>query len=541
MRLSIPTKIFIAFSGVILTFTIVLMLGIWRSQKLNTQNQALNQSIVPLSLLLSDAQNDIKSLNVALSESDPARLAQTLQRVSRVSLVSVAPKHASSKLIRARSMSQRDAFNELAEPEQAKIAQVRDRLSELITIADALDQKTRRLSRRLTTLATSSSPISLDIQSLREETRRDTETLDVGISRLRNDLRMTSDVTLLRMQVQEREYLYILGLMNLIALTVSLMLLAVALRIVQPLRPLTAGVKRIATGDYTPLPPSSSLLGKDELLTLTEEFNFMARALSTRDETLKAQHAALLRSERLATIGRMTSLITHEVRNPLSSIGLNAEMLQDSLREIDSDEQDELIALLDTITDEVDRLSDITEEYLVYARHPDPRPTIEDVTSIVEQLIDFHTWEWGQLDVQIDFDQDTPRIEANVDANQLRQALLNLIKNAVEVSPQGSSVIVALKDIPGHVQISVRDQGPGIPEETREHIFEPFFTDKEQGTGLGLPMTLQIVEQHHGNLTVESSPEQGACFTITLPDQGPVHVPSHPDDLQHPTGYSAGA
>ncbi len=515
MRLSIPTKIFIAFSTVILIFTIVLMLGIWRSQQLNAQSQALNQSIIPLALILSDAQNDIKSLNVALSESDPERLAQTLQRVS---LISVAPQHASSKLVRALAMRERDAYKRLEAIEQAKIEQVRERLAKLITIADDLDQKTRRLSRGLAEHTATPTPISLDIQALREEMRQDTETLDLGISRLRNDLRITSDITLLKMQAREREDLYVLGAMSIVALLFSIALLAIALRIVQPLRPLTEGVKRIATGDYTPLPPpSSSVLGKDELLTLTEEFNFMARALATRDETLKSQHAALLRSERLATIGRMTSLITHEVRNPLSSIGLNAEMLQDSLLDIPGEHKDELIDLLDTITNEVDRLSEITEEYLVYARHPEPRPTREDVTSILEQLIDFHTWEWEQLDVHIAFQSDTPHCEALVDANQLRQALLNLIKNAVEASPPGGTVDVQLSCAHDTLDITISDEGPGIPGETLERIFEPFFTDKEQGTGLGLPMTLQIIEQHHGHLTVENLPKQGARFTITLP------------------------
>ncbi len=242
MRLSIPTKIFIAFSTVILIFTIVLMLGIWRSQQLNAQSQALNQSIIPLALILSDAQNDIKSLNVALSESDPERLAQTLQRVS---LISVAPQHASSKLVRARAMSERDAFKRLEAIEQAKIEQVRERLAKLITIADDLDQKTRRLSRGLAEHTATPTPISLDIQALREEMRQDTETLDLGISRLRNDLRITSDITLLKMQAREREDLYVLGAMSIVALLFSIALLAIALRIVQPLRPLTEGVKRI--------------------------------------------------------------------------------------------------------------------------------------------------------------------------------------------------------------------------------------------------------------------------------------------------------
>lgn len=105
MRLSIPTKIFIAFSGVILVFMLVFMIGIWRTQRLNAQSQSLNQNIVPLTLLLSDAQNDIKSLDVALGEPDLSTLSQSMQRTR---IVTIAPQRASTKLHRALSLSQRD-------------------------------------------------------------------------------------------------------------------------------------------------------------------------------------------------------------------------------------------------------------------------------------------------------------------------------------------------------------------------------------------------------------------------------------------------
>ena len=513
MRLSIPTKIFIAFSGVILSFTVVLMIGIWRSQRLHAQSQALNQSVVPLSLLLSDAQNDIKSLEAALGEPDTERLGQTLRRATQIS---VAPRHASSKLVGARAMTTRRAFDLLAPSERAKIKEARERLDGLIAQANALDDNTRRLTQAA--LAAPGHVETARVAALKAQMRADVSRLDLGIARLRNDLRIAADLTLLRIQRREREHLYALGAMSAAALLISLALLAVSLRLVQPIRPLTEGVKRIAAGDYAPVAlPQRTLLGKDELLSLSEEFNSMARALAARDEALARQHAALLRSERLATIGRMTSLITHEVRNPLSSIGLNAEMLQDSLKEVDLEQSGELLALLATITGEVDRLSDITEEYLIYARHPEPRTSREAIAPIIEHLLDFHLWEWDQRQVHVSFETAHPEAIAWIDPNQIRQALLNLVKNAVEASPAGAAVTITLRSTPEHHIIDVLDQGAGISPQTREQIFEPFFTDKTHGTGLGLPMTLQIIEQHGGDLQVSAREPEGSCFTIRLP------------------------
>ncbi len=517
MRLSIPTKLFIAFSAVILTFAIVLMIGIWRSQKLNTQNHAIHQSIIPLSLNLSDAQNDIKSIHVILTESNPERLSHMLDRMA---LISIAPKHASSKLVRAKSLGQHHSFKLLSAQEQARITDILARIDKLIITANNLDNQTHQLSQKLA----SSSINTTQINALRAQMLEDTQTLDTGLSHLRNDLRITTDVILLRLQQHERGNLYALGAMSIVALIIALLLLIIALKIVQPLKPLTSGVKRIADGDYTPIQePKHSLLGKDELLTLTQEFNFMAQALVARDEAIKQQHAALLRSERLATIGRMTSLITHEIRNPLSSIGLNTEMLQDFFLDIHSNDKDEILSILSTITNEVDRLSDITEEYLVYARHPDPKPSREDLISILEQLIDFHSWEWSThaIDVSLTLTpSNLTQAIAHVDPNQLRQALLNLLKNAVEASPPESTIEVELVDADESWAIHIRDEGKGLAPEHMDRLFEPFFTNKEQGTGLGLPMTLQIIEQHHGLLSAKNNPNKGACFTIELPKHG---------------------
>lgn len=513
MRISIATKIFIAFSGIVFVFALVLMFGILRTQRLNAQVQALNRSVVPLSLILSDAQNDLKSLDVTLSEPNEEDLSRAL-RINRV--VSNAPEQVSSKIQRALTLSERDSFDKLAEPEQARMTEIRGRLITLAHDSAKLDQHTQELYALLD--SSSETDNTKRIEQLRATLQQQTSDLSTGLTRLRNDLRISTDLALIRVGRLERSNLYALGAMSGSALLIALILLGVALLTVRPLQALNSGVKRIADGHYDPIDyRGAKLLGQDELVTLTDEFNSMARALQARDEALKNQHAALLKSERLATVGRMTSLITHELRNPLSSIGLNAEMLQDGLLELPDESRSEYLAHLDTITREVDRLRDITEEYLVYARLPEPKLAHVDLGDLVEQLVDFHVWEWSQSRVNVIFSPPPDPIPIRADANQLRQAMLNLVKNAVEASPPDSTVSIQIIPKDRSFEITITDEGEGIPPELRDSLFEPFVTSKAKGTGLGLAMTQEIITEHGGQLDFECPEDRGTVFTIELP------------------------
>ena len=531
MRLSIATKISLAFSAVILVFTLVFMATIWRTQRLHDQTQAINRHIVPLSLLLSDAQNDLKSFSAALSERDMGDLASVLT-IARV--VSLAPQRASSKLQRARDLSERDnPARALSERERLRLDEFSARLADITREAVELEVRSQRLYRTLQRRRDAQEQASWRsaIERQQAELASRTSALDLALSRLRNDLRIATDLTLASASDYERASLYALGISSAVALAVALGTLVIALLMLRPLRALTEGAKRIAQGEYEPVQTGArSWLGRDELATLTEEFDAMARALRERDRALQAQHSELLRVERLATIGRMTSLITHELRNPLSSIGLNAEMLLDELpSHLQGAEREALAMHLETITDEVDRLRDITEEYLVYARLPEPRFARHDIIEIVEQLIDFHAWEWSQQGITVEFetpDESREPLWLEADANQLRQALLNLIKNAVEASTEreGAERVVvrveeASQDDTQHVTVAVRDYGEGIDPEIRDRVFEPFFSSKVKGTGLGLAMTQQIIAEHGGALTLESPEGGGALFCLTLPRQ----------------------
>ncbi|MFW5967505.1 MAG: sensor histidine kinase, partial [Persicimonas sp.] len=328
------------------------------------------------------------------------------------------------------------------------------------------------------------------------------------------------DEALARANDAQRSSLYALGGLSAVALLIALGVMAAVVVTVRPLTDLTEAAKRIGRGDYRPIEePAKSRLGADEITLLTREFNSMARSLAERDAKLHEQHQKLLKSERLATVGRMTSLITHELRNPLSSINLNSEMLEEALREhgIDEGDGDDVMTLLSAITDEVERLRDITEEYLVYARLPSPDFEPSDLVEIVEGLVDFHTFEWSQEDIDVDLQVHADPLPALADPDQLRQALLNLVKNAVEASEPGQTVDLELDTAGDRAVIRLRDRGSGIDADDLDKIFDPFFTTKARGTGLGLAMTQQIVEEHRGDIEVESQPGQGTTFVIRLP------------------------
>ena len=227
----------------------------------------------------------------------------------------------------------------------------------------------------------------------------------------------------------------------------------------------------------------------------------------------------LIRSERLIAIGRMTSHVTHEIRNPLSTISLNAELLSDEIADAgmaDSEAQ----YLLSEILNEVDRLTIVTEEYLAFARFPTPRLQHEDLNEIMKRLIDFRHEEFSQSNIQVEtkFDKDLP--PASIDLNQIQLALVNLLQNARESMPDGGKMTVTTQVREGKILLSIKDSGVGIDEEDLNKIFNPFFSTKETGTGLGLPLTHQIIQAHGGELICKSQVQQGTTFDIALPGLG---------------------
>ncbi len=227
---------------------------------------------------------------------------------------------------------------------------------------------------------------------------------------------------------------------------------------------------------------------------------------------------ALIRSERLAAIGRMSAHVTHEVRNPLASIGLNAELLEALVQEsgVKGAEAEEAQALSRAIGREVDRLTAITEDYLRFARLPRPELHPEDLGALATSLAHFvrKDLEASGVALVLRVTPDLPPVE--VDRDQIRQAVLNLVRNAKESMPEGGTVELVVERDADRVAIVVRDQGVGIAPENLERIFDPFFSTKLTGTGLGLALCHQIVAEHGGELAVRSEVGVGSEMRVRL-------------------------
>lgn len=229
----------------------------------------------------------------------------------------------------------------------------------------------------------------------------------------------------------------------------------------------------------------------------------------------------LIQSERLALIGRMGAQVTHEIRNPLNALGLNAELLEDELNALDPQKQTDGWQLLSSMRKEIDRLTDVTETYLRLARLPTPRLERLSVAEIVDSLLRFVREELSSRHITLVWQPDFSLPDAMVDENQLRQALLNIVRNAGEAVGEDGRIEVSVKEeSPNGVrglEILISDNGAGMDPGVRSRIFDPFYSTKASGNGLGLPITQQIIEEHGGKITCESNPGQGTTFRICLP------------------------
>ncbi len=239
-------------------------------------------------------------------------------------------------------------------------------------------------------------------------------------------------------------------------------------------------------------------------------------------------------AEHLAEIGSMTGGLAHEIKNPLSTIGLNAQLLSEAIEELPIEEQDRsrLVRRIDALGRETERLRGILEDFLEYAG--ELRLSIADhpVNAIVEELTDFFSPMADGASVRLRIEPDPQDPVAPVDADHLKQAMLNLMLNALHAMEQteASARELILRVESGQdehdervVRIHVIDTGPGIDEQARARIFHPYFTTKSGGTGLGLPTARRIIQAHHGRLEVHTEQGKGTDFVLTLPMQTPAH------------------
>jgi signal transduction histidine kinase len=296
----------------------------------------------------------------------------------------------------------------------------------------------------------------------------------------------------------------------------------------RPMRRLTASAERIREGNYG---DRVEVTADDEVGRLARAFNAMAASLQEREfrleersrdleralSDLQQSQDRLIRNERLAAIGQLAAQIAHEVRNPLNALGLNVELLADEARDGNEGEVAEIVR---DIRGEVGRLTQITESYLELGRLPPMRLEPQSLGGLVEELVRFQREELEQSGVRVELDlvPDLPAVA--LDPAQLRQALLNIVRNAGEALAEnggGAIRISTRRASAGEALCEVADDGPGMDPEHVSRIFDPFFSTKEKGSGLGLPLTHQVIAEHRGTIACTSTPGEGTTFSIRLP------------------------
>ncbi|MGV1098079.1 two-component system sensor histidine kinase NtrB [Thiovibrio sp. JS02] len=239
------------------------------------------------------------------------------------------------------------------------------------------------------------------------------------------------------------------------------------------------------------------------------------RIIEARARERRRLEQQLHQSQRLATLGKMVASVSHEIKNPLGIVRSTAEILGKRLKSVAPGNEH----LANIIVEETSRLDGIVREFLDFARPQEPKPTPGSLNELLGKILKFMEpeLEHDKIVLETALAEDLPKIP--FDHDLFYRACLNILVNSVQAMPQGGRLKVTTSyDRPASaVRITVSDTGVGIAPDKLEHIFTPFYTDKNRGTGLGLAIVKNIIDSHRGTLAVESREGEGATFAITLP------------------------
>ncbi|MDY6862641.1 MAG: cache domain-containing protein [Thermodesulfobacteriota bacterium] len=274
---------------------------------------------------------------------------------------------------------------------------------------------------------------------------------------------------------------------------------------------------------------------RDEVGQLVESFNRMSHKLqkariklkewgetlekkvSERTKKINEMQDQLIESERMAILGSLLAHVTHEISTPLTSVTLNAELLFEELEKFEGKDTKEAENLIKIIIAELDRLTKITENYLTFAKPPQPKLENKNINQVISSLLTLMRKEFltNNIRVKTDFDVYLPPVK--LDEDLIREAFLNIIKNSLDAMPDGGEILLSTSSRDSFVQVNINDSGKGIDHENIDKIFTPFFSEKKGGTGLGLPIARYIIKKHGGAIICLSKTGEGTTFVISFP------------------------
>ncbi len=288
-----------------------------------------------------------------------------------------------------------------------------------------------------------------------------------------------------------------------------------ARRITGPLKKLVEGTVKISKEDFS---QKIDITSQDEIGNLAQSFNDMSRKLLLARERMEVASNKLIQAEKLASIGRISAGIAHEIRNALTSVKLNIQKLVQSDR-LDETEKEHL-----SISQEgIGQMEKFVKELLDFTRVSELNLARFSLEQILDESIKTlaDTLELKKVVLEKSYKKGLPQVL--VDADKLKQVFLNILRNAYDAVGEKGKINISLsllKEQEGSkIRVFISDNGCGIPEENRETIFEPFFTTKASGIGLGLPIARKIIEQHRGTIRVKENAAQGISFDILIPTE----------------------
>jgi signal transduction histidine kinase len=286
--------------------------------------------------------------------------------------------------------------------------------------------------------------------------------------------------------------------------------LYLARKYTQPLHDVVNAAKHVASGDLT---KTIEVEGEDEIAELTRSFNEMVEKLRQHREL----EERLREAERLSAVGKLASGIAHEIRNPLNFMNLSIDHIRSRLRSGQPDGIAEALALMSNIKAEIHRLNSMIENFLTVGKPLALNKSDVDLGVLIQDVVGLAHQKAVEQGVEITVAADVPILHLQADPVQIKTCLMNVVLNAIQAMPGGGRLRIATASRPGFVDITVSDTGPGISEENLNRIFNPYFTTKKLGIGLGLAITKKIVEEHRGGINVLSRPHEGTDVVISLP------------------------
>jgi signal transduction histidine kinase len=295
-----------------------------------------------------------------------------------------------------------------------------------------------------------------------------------------------------------------------IALTIFL-----AKRYTSPIHNLVNDFKKVSAGDLSVTIPVTS---HDEIGELAEGFNNMVEKLREREALEKRLNEA----EHLSRVGQLASGIAHEIRNPLNYISLAIDHIRNEMLPSCGDKSTELAELTDKIKEEVRRANYMVLNFMNYGRPLKLRRVLTSYTELLGRVLPVLQGRMQEQNIVVDLQIPDELPPLWVDQELLRNCILNFVSNAVQAMPDGGRITLGAEQEQERVKLTFADQGSGISQEDISKIFQPYFTTKDVGIGLGLAITERIIKEHGGEIIVESNPDKGTLFTVSLPLQPAV-------------------